>query len=572
MTKFSEWILNPGTAGPSIVEGMRRLGIPRPQSTEAQARAGTDTTTDMSPLRVTQNLASQLPSVPFTPTVPLSTPTAIPVSDILEFFGRPEMFGATGEIDGGDDTEAFDKTAARFPFVLLTPGRTYKLGDWVPPSGCTILSHRGIGNYSSIPGLPPVVRRRNGSGVIAVIDTRGQREIAFRGFHIKGASVDGSSVREAHGIRPGGYIISLEDMVIYECNHAYGSDISGDAGQNTQILRCTFGNNITGLSRLVDTTVLGSRVIANKSDGISLGAGHNFNTIQARVEFNGDGGGTYTDGHNIRVTNAEDCIFDVTCDRGWLSGIRALGLKKSIIRGVFRRNGASGAGFEGRSHIYMRECDNVLVDIVTGAAAINDDGSGATAPLYGVHLDNQGAGNSNVTFTGSLSGYVTAPVLRSNGESRTVNMVASASTNQQLEAVLFRHAKTLSYIGETSNLAPAASGVLSVVLPSVPTTTHRPYTLKVTVRNSAITANAWHAEFPMILQRGATGSALVVTFGPAYGQVDTSGGSGYITVAGAGSINLTLGTVVSDASTETLPFTVTNNSATLTHRVFVEIV
>lgn len=56
MTKFSEWILNPGTAGPSIVEGMRRLGIPRPQSTEAQARAGTDTTTDMSPLRVTQNV------------------------------------------------------------------------------------------------------------------------------------------------------------------------------------------------------------------------------------------------------------------------------------------------------------------------------------------------------------------------------------------------------------------------------------------------------------------------------------------------------------------------------------
>jgi hypothetical protein len=54
MTKFSEWILNPGTAGPSIVEGMRRLGIPRSQSTEAQARAGADTTTDMSPLRVAQ--------------------------------------------------------------------------------------------------------------------------------------------------------------------------------------------------------------------------------------------------------------------------------------------------------------------------------------------------------------------------------------------------------------------------------------------------------------------------------------------------------------------------------------
>ena len=127
MTKFSEWILNPGTAGPSIVEGMRRLGILRPQSTEAQARAGTDTTTDMSPLRVTQNLASQLPSAPFTASFAFSNPTS--VREIFEREISPDLFGGpTGVDDTVSILRARDAAAERNASIVLPRG-IYFLGE-----------------------------------------------------------------------------------------------------------------------------------------------------------------------------------------------------------------------------------------------------------------------------------------------------------------------------------------------------------------------------------------------------------------------------------------------------------
>lgn len=525
----------------------------------------------------------QVPEVEFTPDLPLATPTPIKIRKILEFFGMPEMFGATGVADGNDDTQAFLDTAIRFPFVLLTPGATYKIGDLQLPSGCSVLSFRSIGHFSSIPGLPPVVRRRNGSGVTALFDTRSRRELSFKGFHVKGASPDAANIRDAHGFRVGGYIITAEDLDVYECNHGWGGE-SGDVGQNTQMHRCSFGNNVIGITRIVDTTILGGRTISNKTHGIWLQTGNNFNRLHTRVEFNGNGGGTYSDGHNVQISNAEDCILDLTCDRAYLSGVRALGLKNSEIRGVFRRNGAKDTDFEGRSQIYMKNCENVTVSVET-TTGLDDGGGGIETPRYAVHLDNADIGNTGITIIGSLSGNTVAPILESNGACSSLVQIAHGAPKRVVDSTQMTFSGSGPIAGgvtlsagrataakvETGNLAPAGTASFNITLPTMPEFTHRPFKLKVSARNNASSAQGWYAEFPLLMRLGASGGTVAWTAGAIAQEIAFSGGPGYTTVNGAGQINIGLGAITTSPSGETFTLTVTNNSLTITHKIFVEI-
>jgi len=488
---------------------------------------------------------------------------------------KPEMFGATGLPGHDDDTEAFQMAAERAPIIFLTPGRQYKLGDWVPPNGTTIMGFRGMGHFSGSNGNPPIVRRRSCNDVESIFDTRGARELHFRGFHVKGGSYDGK-VFDVHCIRVGGYIIHMENLTVYEGATGYGG-VTGDLGQNSQIVSCRFGNCIVGITRIVDTSIHGGSVVSCKTHGIALESGNDFNTIRTRVEWNGRaqavGELTFDEGHNVLIANAKGNILDLTNDRAWLSGVRALKARSTIIRGIARRPGAKGSGFEGRAHVYLKECVGVTVDIVT-EKGVDDGGGGIESPLYAIHLDNGGDGNHNITIEGDLSGYLTQPILESNGRCNSLNLLATGSGRpNMLGGRKMIGGQSFADAYQSGNIAPAGTASGSISVPSVGETfATRTYAMRVSVRNSSSNSQQWFAEFPMLVAQAGSGATPAVQVLPVAYESNYSGGNGYISVNGAGTVNIAIGAVSESNGAISIPVTVENDSETLTHKVRIEIV
>ncbi len=327
-----------------------------------------------------------------------------------------------------NSTSAFIAANAAGLNVILpqqvTPGtpNQFRLADWTPLDG-TVVTSVGPTGYLS-PYYTSNILVKHASASDAIIKTNGKKSITFQGFHIKGVD------RTLPLIEGGGDNITLRDITGYEGYCGYGKiDGTGITMQTSYVENCFFGNNQFGLRGLIDTTVVGGALFANKTAGLYLGAGNSFNNINTRIEFNGQGGGTYSDGFNVEIYQADDNYIGGTIDAGYLGGISMIEAERTMVNALLRRNGRKdgGSNFED-CHVFLQDCDNIVMTLMT-KAQLGDGGASPTTPKYSIWLNNTDPGrNSNITVFGDLSGNTVQDIIQSGTlDAVNFNVVATGS-------------------------------------------------------------------------------------------------------------------------------------------------
>lgn len=438
-----------------------------------------------------------------------------------------------------DSTQAFVDALTENQSVYI-PWRSdftnYRIGDlsFAGLDGRKLWS-LGTTSYITTVGSHPLIKKKTGT-VTNIFDTYGADGITLEGFRIDGFD------RSANGIGTGGDNITLRDLSVTVCRWGYGQ--TAHYSQTSQLINCWFGNNVIGIRDIVDTTILGGSVFANKTCGIYLNTGASFNNINTRAEFNGNGGGAFTDGNNIFMHGADDNIICGNIDASYLAGVVIDGCSNVVGQLMLRRNGRSNSSSAGEnSHLVVKGGSNNINLRIETKKGVEDDGSGPTTPKYCVAFDEQ-TSNRSVNISGGWEGFVTNPTIFLSGASNV-----SPSSTVKLTGPGAPKTPLIS-----SSIAASGSAIISIRVP-LNYGQNRRYAAKlaVTVRDETSFTTNYQVEFPLLVRRDSLTNDI--TFGAAGNEI---GSAGYIQFGG-GTMSLAAGALVETSTGYlTIPITCTN--------------
>ncbi|MPQ99422.1 hypothetical protein GB931_16150 [Modestobacter sp. I12A-02628] len=314
--------------------------------------------------------------------------------------------------------------------------------------------------------------------------------------------------RTGPAVRPAGFGVVLDRVTMTDGSVGY----DGDYVSGTVLTGCQVHENDVGIKDVVDSMIVSCTVNANGSEGISLGAGANDNTLLGnKVEWN--------DGHGIDVFQAlHNVVVGGVVDRNGRTGIRVVECEHTTVTGVvLRRNGRLAEDSpEDDCHLYQRDCRSFLLTGVATGAGRDDDDAGYRSPSVAVREE----GGADVGYIGNeLTGQTSGvAVAGAQGASRTHSML-----NIGVAGVQDLPGSRAFVAGGEFSTPALSSGSLPVALGGVPTgSLGTAYRVRLVARDGADGSRA-AAETTLLVSRDDGPAA--VTVGAVQNVVGTSFGT-----------------------------------------------
>lgn len=430
----------------------------------------------------------------------------------------------------------------------LADGQFYDFGEITPPSNRTIWGLAQSQHYSPAEtytkNAQPQIRPA--SGASAAFKTTGRVGLTFAGLFIDG--VDYS----ADGIETGGDNITLRDVTMTKLRNGYGSESL--MGQTSFLENCRIGDCYQAVKNIVDTTIMGGSLHDCRYANLYLGAGASSNRIDCRIEgagnWGGNGSGSYSLNHtawNVIMGACNANVFNVQSDYGRAGAYYIDGAKDIEINGWIRRPGRATsielAGATGQTAYYFNNTERVRAY----AEVIKDNLDGGTGTITPEQVFVLGSTENKdlEVKTNWANAFETAPYTGS--LTKRVRMSGNGAPKRPLRT--------------TGIAAAGGTGAIQLV-------TQKNFDINglsngrliVTAR---VSGNVYQAEIPYHVWNNS--GTQTFTMGTPANEIGTAG---KITVAGAGEINIAAGSVSVLGSYLNIPFTITNNHATLTADVY----
>ncbi|MFD3714257.1 glycosyl hydrolase family 28-related protein [Streptomyces sp. NPDC058677] len=317
-------------------------------------------------------------------------------------------FGAVGD-NAADDTAAIQAALAEAPMggVVYLPAGAYRTSAplTIPPAVTLQGTHT---NLMTVPGLtdPPCYIKPLpsfvGTSVIALVDaaTGGYSTISAE-HRILNVMIDGSGVIAPglDGIRAAGNIqnVGLRDVTIRRVSGA-GVHTEFNAGFHPYSWRChrvmvdNCGWHGFAMQVMTDLTLIDCQAIGNGANGFEINNAANSHAIGCRAEWNvGDGyhlTGDWATGTGSGGMLLSGCSTDRNGHNGVLVdavGNPPLQIENLLTRRDGRNNGAGGGAYAGLK-VDGAEVP-VIVGMITCYPGVDDDGTQAASPQYGVRVE-----------------------------------------------------------------------------------------------------------------------------------------------------------------------------------------
>ncbi|MEU2740212.1 glycosyl hydrolase family 28-related protein [Streptomyces sp. NPDC007095] len=317
-------------------------------------------------------------------------------------------FGAKGD-NVTDDTAAIQAALAAAPMggIVYLPAGAYRTSAplTIPPAVTLQGTHT---NLMTVPGLtdPPCYIRPlasfAGAAVIMLVDaaTGGYSTISAE-HRILNVMIDGQDlVVAADGLQAKGNIqnVGLRDFTVRQCtgNGIYCGENEGINPYSWRLHRVMLDNNHGhGLSVqiMTDLTLIDVQAIGNFANGFNIINAANSQAIGCRAEWNGNNGYHLTGDWATGTGSGGMLLGDCSTDRNGFSGVLVDAVGNAPIqidnlhtRRDGRNGGAGGGGYAGL------KVDTagvpVIVGLVTCYPGVDDNGTQANSPQYGVRVAN----------------------------------------------------------------------------------------------------------------------------------------------------------------------------------------
>ena len=463
-----------------------------------------------------------------------------PVS-VASYINEGEWDGLIAGTSTYDCTGAFNAALAANKHVVIPPW-TFSVGDVALNDGNVLASMLPVpmGGQTSTWETEitrPVLRAI--PGCVAAIDIQGIYYPSLRGLYI-----DGGDTAGCNGVSGGGRAPRIEDVTIVRCNYGIsGAALRGSETYtrgysmfNIQIAQCA-----VGIRNLIDSHLILGQISAC-TRGIELLNGANANEfIGVRVEWCSE--------HGIHLVQCKSNRFTGgLVDRCFGAGAFIQECPDATFTGMdFNRNGAADDGSTyGDCHVALVSNSGGHIGF-SGCSFHSGAGDGGAPPTTPKYLFKFGGTNASMRVDShDLSGYTVA---RYTGADPLKFALIGPGIDDAHRSVIQTAWRPWFARGQavqdrkSANVAAASSVMVTLGQVGVQTFDRSPQTLIVAVTNVA-TGFHYSARFPLILGRNSGGATIAA--GAVFGEISTAG---YITVGGAGTVNLTISNVAADGTT-----------------------
>jgi hypothetical protein len=317
-------------------------------------------------------------------------------------------FGALGD-NLTDDTAAIQAALAAAPMggIVYLPAGAYRTSAplTIPPAVTLQGTHT---NLMTVPNLtdPPCYIKPlpsfEGNAVISLVDaaTGGYSTISAE-HRILNVMIDGSGVVAPglDGIRAAGNIqnVGLRDVTVRRVSGA-GVHTEFNAGFHPYSWRChrvmvdNCGWHGFAMQVMTDLTLIDCQAIGNGANGFEINNAANSHMIGCRAEWNVDNGYHLTGDWAVGTGSGGMLLSGCSTDRNGQNGVLVdavgnppLQIENLLTRRDGRANGAGGGGYAGL------KVDGATVPVVVGMITcypgVDDDGTQANSPQYGVRVE-----------------------------------------------------------------------------------------------------------------------------------------------------------------------------------------
>ncbi|MCX4969388.1 glycosyl hydrolase family 28-related protein [Streptomyces sp. NBC_00654] len=317
-------------------------------------------------------------------------------------------FGAIGD-NAADDTAAIQAALAAAPMggIVYLPAGAYRTSEplTIPPAVTLQGTHT---NLMTVPGLtdPPCYIKPlpsfEGNAVISLVDaaTGGYSTISAE-HRILNLMIDGSGVVAPglDGIRAAGNIqnVGLRDVTVRRVSGA-GVHTEYNAGFHPYSWRChrvmidNCGWHGFAMQVMTDLTLIDCQAIGNGANGFEIDNAANSHAIGCRAEWNVSNGYHLTGDWATGTGSGGMLLSGCSTDRNGQNGVLVdavgnppLQIENLLTRRDGRNNGAGGGGYAGLK-VDGAEVP-VIVGMITCYPGVDDDGTQAASPQYGVRVE-----------------------------------------------------------------------------------------------------------------------------------------------------------------------------------------